>query len=964
MRRRVRGPGILVLDPLALLAIAVLIAAGLLNLQAIGRHDLAVHQVVAVVGGLALLFALRRANVRSLPLLGRAAYGTALLMLLTVFIVGAHAYGARRWLVVGTVVIQPSELAKLGLLLVLADVLGAGPVTGRRLLVALGLAALPMSLTLLQPDLSTSFLLGVVVMATLLGARVRLRVIGALVGSLIVLAPMALRLLRPYQIVRLNAFLSGTRDSASGWSLLQSHIAIASGGLFGTGRQPIDRLLTEYLPARQTDLAYASLIEQYGLVAGAVVLLAALLLVWRLVAAARVARTRTAALVAIGLATLIGVEAGVSAAGNLGVLPLAGVPFPFLSYGGTAAAAHLAAIGLVLAARRDAVHRHLWTPPSWERKRPRVSRPLAMAMAAQLTILGTLTWHLQDANGDALREAGVVQMTRCVPLWSPRGAITDRHGTIVAVDRPVTTVTVTPRLVLDHAGEVDRLAALVQEPAQDLRRLLLDRQDELGVAIADMPGDAGQRVASAGLPGVAVMPAVRRAYPFGALLGPLIGFVGIASPQDMARRPGLAMGSVVGRAGIEREYDDLLRGGDGRTCVLVDPAGTPVETSDHRDPEPGSALRLSVDVGLQERATAALAVALHGMGNQPAGDLGAAVVLDGHTGEVLAMASLPAYDDGVYGPPANLEALRDLSHAAGEPMLNHATQVAAPPGSTFKLVAGAADTVYNAIPPPEVIPTGYTFTYGDHTFHGWGPLPPQNLVQAIAWSNDVYFYKLALALGPERIKAVGAQLGAGEPSGIDLPGENPGVLGTPASIKELGETWWPGASVLLGIGQGYVTATPVQVARWTAAVSSGRLLTPHVGLAFANGPDLFTRLPQPTGTPLSFGGGLGPVREGMKIAVVQGTATGLGDLPGRTGVGAKTGTAEDPAAPNGIDAWYTAAMPAENPEVVVTVFVHGGGEGHLTSAPVAKSILDYYLAHRAEILATPLAADPYPAEGW
>src|SRR5262249_4649210 len=197
----------------------------------------------------------------------------------------------RRGLVLGSLVVQPSEMAKLGLLLVMADALGQERVTGRRLLLALALAAMPISLTLLQPDLSTSFLLGVVALTALLAARMRLRVIVLLVGSLAMLAPLAVRLLRPSQLKRLNAFTSGATDAGSGWSLLQSHVAIASGGLFGTGRRSLHLLLAQYLPARQTDLAYASLVEQWGLVAGGVVLLAELVLVLRVVAGAGAGRT-------------------------------------------------------------------------------------------------------------------------------------------------------------------------------------------------------------------------------------------------------------------------------------------------------------------------------------------------------------------------------------------------------------------------------------------------------------------------------------------------------------------------------------------------------------------------------------------------------------------------------------------------------------------------------------------------
>jgi cell division protein FtsI/penicillin-binding protein 2/cell division protein FtsW (lipid II flippase) len=949
------------LDPIALLAVAGLVAAGLLNLYAIGEPGLALHQLVAVLAGLVLLLGLRRISVRSLPLLGRAAYVVALLMLLAVFVAGARAYGARRWLAVGSVVIQPSELAKLGLLVVLADVLGSGRPTVRRVLATLLLAVPPIALTLLQPDLSTSLLLGAIVIAMLLLARVPLRTIVVLLVTVGAMAPLGLRLLRPYQLARLESFLHGGSSDAS-WSLIQSHVAIASGGLFGVAREPVHLLMAQYLPARQNDLAYASLVEEWGLLAGGLVLFAALLLVWRLAAASMVARTRPASLVAAGLGILFGIEAVVSGAGNLGLLPLAGVPFPLVSYGGTAATAHLAALGLVLSARRDAGQRRLWAPPSWARRHPRLSRTLATAVAAQVVLVGTFTWHFQASSGSAWRNYGQAQMTRCVRLPAARGIITDRHGTPLVLNVPESQVLVAPALLIQDSERMATLAHLLGLPLEQLRKRFQGHEFDLALAVANVSSSVASRIQAANLPGVVVVPSLQQRYPYGALLGPLLGFTGIASSQDMAADPSLPLGAVVGKAGLQRQYDALLRGGDGEECFYVDPTGRPVAVQSLTEPVPGSTLRLSLDLGLQQEATAALAAVMHGVAGQAAGDLGAVVVMDPRTGAILAMASLPSYDDNVYGPPADSVALQRLANAPGDPLLEHATQVAAPPGSTFKLVVAAADTVFGAIPPAQVIPTGYTFSFGGHTFHGWGPLPPQNLSQAIAWSNDVYFYKLALALGPDRIHQVGAQLGVGRPTGIDLPGENPGFLGTPDSVTRLGETWYPGATVILGIGQGYVVATPLQDACWTAAVTTGALPTPHLGLAYASDSGQFIAIASPQEVSLPFAGDLAPVRAGMLEAAASGTAAGLGPLP--VPVGAKTGSAEDPGAPGThVDAWYTAVAPLDHPEVVVTAFIRGGGEGNLTALPVVRDVLRYYFANRDQIQSSLPAMPPFPSPG-
>jgi cell division protein FtsI/penicillin-binding protein 2/cell division protein FtsW (lipid II flippase) len=946
--RHSAGRGI---DPLALLAVGVLVALGELNLVAIGDTSLAVHQLAAVVGGIVLLVLLLRVRAASLPLLGWVVYAAAVVLLLAVLAKGRGAYGAQRWLSLGPVDLQPSELAKLGVLLLLARLLGERRADWPRAAVAMAAAAVPIAFTLRQPDLSTATMLVLLTLAMLVIARAPIALVAGIVGAGAAIAPLAVHFLRPYQLARLDAFLSGSTSAGGpGWAVLQAHIAVGWGGLFGRAHDPLHGLLASYLPARESDLAFASLVEQWGLAAGALAAGAVVVLLWRLVRASRAARTREGTLVAAGLALLLGCETVVAVGGNLGLLPLAGVPFPFLSYGGTVAAVHLAALGLALAGPREARRRRLWMPPRLARPQPRLVRLAAMGLAVQLAALSVFTWHLQQASGAHLRDAGQFQMSRCIPVAAPRGIITDRHGVPVATDVPSDEVLVAPGLLHGRPGAAQQLAALTGIATSSLQRLLDQPADGPTVPLGIVPAAIGDRLQFSQLPGVVVAQAPRRAYPYGALLGPPLGYVGLASQGDLRGRPELGLNSYVGRAGLERQYDSLLRGIDGQQCYYVDPAGRTVAPARYSPPVPGSDVRLAIDLGLQQEATAALGDALRGVPGQPRGDQGAVVVMDPRTGAILAMASLPSYDDNAFGPPGDPAAIDRAASAPGDPMLEHATQVALPPGSTFKLVVGAADTVYGAIPPSQVIPTGYTFSLGDHTFHGWGPLPPQNLAQAIAWSNDVYFYKLALALGPDRIHDVGSLLGVGAPAGIDLPGESPGLLGTPASVQSTGGTWYPGTSVILGIGQGEVEATPLQDARWTAAVTTGQVVTPHLGLAFASG-GLATALPSPAPVTLPFAGALAPVRDGMRLAVSQGTATLLGDLPVPSG--AKTGTAEDPSTPSGgEDAWFTAAAPIDHPEVVVTVMVRGGGEGGLTSGPVADRVLRYYLAHRDAITST------------
>jgi cell division protein FtsI/penicillin-binding protein 2 len=257
--------------------------------------------------------------------------------------------------------------------------------------------------------------------------------------------------------------------------------------------------------------------------------------------------------------------------------------------------------------------------------------------------------------------------------------------------------------------------------------------------------------------------------------------------------------------------------------------------------------------------------------------------------------------------------------------------------------------------PGQVVPTGAEFTYGGHTFHNWKPMGPMNLVQSIAISNDVYFYKLAVALGPEAVIGTARTLGVGAPTGIDLPGESAGHLGSPESAKANGRAWYGGSTVILGIGQGDLQVTPLQNARWSAAVSTGQLVTPRVGLAIGtgggSGTATYTALPAPVAAPLPFAAALGPVRDGMRAAVSGGTAARLAGLP--LAAGAKTGTAQDGGLRDGeYDNWMSAVAPMDAPEIAMTALVQGPGTGANSATAVVADGLRYYTDHRPDILGT------------
>ncbi|SEO83953.1 FtsW/RodA/SpoVE family cell cycle protein [Trujillonella endophytica] len=949
-------------DLLAVVAALALVGLGLANLYLIGERELAARQALIAAAGVLALAVFWRVRVRFLGVLAWLAYLAAVVLLAGVLAVGLSANGATRWIAVGSLTFQPSELAKLGLLLVLAAVLGGARPAWRRFLLALLLAAVPIGLTLLQPDLSTSMLLIVLTAGMLVIGRVPMRFLAPLAAATAISAPLLISLLRPYQVSRLGSFLVGAHESptGSGWAVRQAHIAVGSGGLFGNSDDPLRLLRAQYLPERDTDLALASLVGQWGLVAGAGVVLAAILLVWRLALASRTSRTPHGALVAGGLALLLGVETVISVGANLGLLPLAGVPFPLLSYGGTALVVHLAAIGVVLAVRRDGARRRLWAPPGRRSPRPRLVRLAAAALSILLLSFGLYGWRLQTTEGEELQVVGDEQMTRCFSLPASRGPITDRHDEPLALDAAdvgagVDRVLVVPALLRARPADVDRLAALAGRLPADLHAPIGAAADTtLALPVADVPRGVGDAVRSAAIPGVFVVPEPRRAYPHGALLGPVLGFVGVATPEDEERWPGLLPGEVVGRAGLEQEYDAVLRGVAGRQCLYVDPSGVPVALGERREPVAGAALRLSLDLGLQRRLDADLAAAVRAQ-PRPAGRIGAAVAMDPRTGQVLALASTPSFDNNLYGPPIDTAALQAASTAPGSPMLEHVTQAALPPGSTFKLVVAAANQAHPVWRPDQVVPTGASFLYGGHVFNNWRPMGPMNMVEAIAVSNDVYFYKLAVALGPEAIIDTAQRLGVGRPTGIDLPGESGGYLGTPESVEAAGGTWYGGSTVILGIGQGELTVTPLQNALWTAAVATGNLVRPRLAMAIGTGAGTasaaFTALPAPAVTPVPLAADLGPVREGMIEVVAGGTGSRVATF-GVT-VGAKTGTAQDGSLPDDqYDNWMSAVAPMEAPEIVMTALVQGPGTGGNSASAVVASGLRFYLGNAPAVLGT------------
>lgn len=506
----------------------------------------------------------------------------------------------------------------------------------------------------------------------------------------------------------------------------------------------------------------------------------------------------------------------------------------------------------------------------------------------------------------------------------------------------------------------------------------------LPVAIADnLPRTVAMDVAEETyhLPGVRVQLITRRRYPFGPVTSHIIGYMGPIPKEDEKdyARKGYAPDAWVGWSDLELTYEQELHGKPGVRVIEVDVNGhEKAVLGNPTAPIPGHNLILSIDLELQQAMQDALVQGI----NPNRSSSAVAIALDPRTGYVIGMVSLPTYDNNVFADGITTEEYQLISEAPGHPLLDHAISSLYPPGSTFKLVpaAGALQeklitrrTILNApgiiyLPNrnfPDDPDLAQPFVCWIHKSGGeHGDL---NVTYAIAESCDIFFYKVGGGWPPADFEGLGvdtlayyAQLfGFGEATGIDLPGENPGLVPDPIwKRKQKGERWVTGDTYNMAIGQGDILATPLQVAMMTSVVANdGILYKPQIVTAITDSESHLVKLNRPMvkrELPIS-SKNLDIVREGMWMAVNSDVGTARAWALPDVEVAGKTGTSEffDPelgrdwAGNLPTHAWFTSFAPYQNPEIVVTVFVYNGGEGSEVAAPIAQKILRAYFDIKA-----------------
>jgi penicillin-binding protein 2 len=499
------------------------------------------------------------------------------------------------------------------------------------------------------------------------------------------------------------------------------------------------------------------------------------------------------------------------------------------------------------------------------------------------------------------------------------------------------------------------------------------------VLVADnLPREAALRIEEQRyrLPGVELQLRSTREYPFGADVSHLVGYMGPIPEETrgLYAEKGYPADSWVGWTGLEFSFEASLRGQSGRRVIEVDVNGRERATlGDEIPPRPGNNLILSLDMELQTAMRQALVA-----GVTPKRSEGAvAVALDPRDGFVLGMVSLPAYDNNIFADGITEQEYTGIAEARGRPLVNHAIAGIYPPGSTFKLVpaaGGLEDQVITArtlLSDPGIIYLPNRYAPDDpnlaQPFVCWiyklgGAHGDITVREALGESCDVFFYKLGGGwpltnfdgMGIDALAAYARQFGFGQPSGIDLPGENPGLI-PDSKWKRVtkGERWVTGDTYNMAIGQGDVLATPLQVGLMTMAVANGgALYRPQLVAAVTDAEGRLVQRSQPElirQVPVS-AKHLAVVREGMWMTVNASFGTAPNAALADVTVAGKTGTAEffDPRIPRDgkgnlpTHAWFTAFAPYEAPEIVVTVFVYNGGEGSATAVPIARAILRTY----------------------
>ena len=590
-------------------------------------------------------------------------------------------------------------------------------------------------------------------------------------------------------------------------------------------------------------------------------------------------------------------------------------------------------------------------------------------------------WFLEVLSGEAYLKEANANRVRDIKIQAPRGEIVDRHGHVLVDNRTTLSLQVRPdklfRRTKDRNRELRKLAEVAGMSERKIKREMREQIKLLPASPVtlkqNVPFDlvAFLRERQDEFPGVSANQVYVRKYPEGTLGAHLFGYVSEVGP-DQLKEPAykdLDPGDQIGATGLEAQYDNVLRGRNGAVRVQVDATGQPRGRELSRiEPEAGDNLVLTLDEKIQRAGEEAI-----GQFGLP----GAFVAMKVKDGSILGMGSTPTYDPNVYTPPVSTKTIKSLTNADEAPLTDRAIQSGYPTGSTFKLITATAALEEGVTTATEIFNDTGSLTVGDQerTNAGGAANGPVDMISALRVSSDVYFYNLGVRMesiyedggkddGPEILQDWASRYGFGSLTGIDLPGEGAGLLPTPEWRDKLyeqaadpdscagrtrdylgcGETdrpWSVGDNVSLAVGQGDLSATPLQLAVAYAAMGNGGdIVRPHLGDRAENAEGQATQEIEPAPqrhidiSPET----RDTIMEGLREAANDPGGTSEGVFAGfPIEIAGKTGTAEKTDQED--QSWYAALAPADDPKYVVVATIERGGFGADAAAPAVRDIL-------------------------
>lgn len=579
---------------------------------------------------------------------------------------------------------------------------------------------------------------------------------------------------------------------------------------------------------------------------------------------------------------------------------------------------------------------------------------LELLMIASMLIFAVLIGrmaYLQLYKGDYYYRLSEGNRIRAVKILAPRGIIYDCNGEELVKNEPGFVVSLLRTNKKPDMAVINKLAGIIEVPPEQILEKIKQNEDSyepiriksnLSAAMVTKIEERSEE-----LPGILLELQSIRKYVNNELAVHVLGYVGEVSEYEISKEQNtdLKVGSIVGKFGLERFYDNYLRGTDGSYREEVDVAGRVVQTLDELPPKPGQGLVLTVDGKLQREAEKIVdehLKYLRSSGFAPNANAAAIIAIDPRNGAIKALVSRPGFNPNLFVNGISSKDWQAINDNPFDPMSNKVISGEYPPGSTFKIVTGSAALETGKVTPQEMI-----FDSGKHWLIPMGNAEGEalgwlNFHKALAASDNVYFYEMGNRVGIDALKKYAALFGFGKTTGIDLFGETEGIIASPEyKMKVFDEDWYLGDTFNAAIGQGFNLATPIQLAVMLSAVANnGDIYRPHLVDKIVNDdgsvikeikPEKIGRLPVSAET-------LELLQSALKaVAQEGGTAAQMANLS--VPVAGKTGTAENP---HGKDhGLFVGYAPADNPNLVVVAVIDQGGFGSVSAAPIVQRIFEY-----------------------